>query len=218
MNLIDSIRLDFPDTWQQVPIDRAELNAMVTAVQETDEWKGAAVAQRRMLELFLQRFLADVEGSGVLFAALYYDTPDSGGDELADPTVACAVVSLLTAADIGSKLPLTPHVLQAAMSATKDLSATAGTRSTNLSIPQIVPLPCGTGVRVRRLVEQQVGKRATSSFYTDTYFVPLPQSAEQLMVLQFATPHIGDEALFTEYFAALAETVRFYREGETTTL
>jgi hypothetical protein len=127
-------------------------------------------------------------------------------------------LSTLTAADLGTSLPLTAHVLQAAMSLTKEVSPLAATRTTNLEVPQIVALSCGRAVRVRRLLEQYNGTTKSLASYFDAFFIPLPEATDRVVVLQFATPHLGDVEVFSEYFAGLADAVTFYREGEATVL
>ena len=227
MQNIDTIRIDLPNSWRQVPADRAGMEVVTAAMRATAQWASMKPSERRQFELLLQRLVIDAEGVGVRFAAVYSDVPDAAsvgdeaaaddGAETAVANAAYLVVSVLSSADIGTTLPLTPAVLESALSMQRPPTNGSATH-TNLAPPEPVTIQAGPAVVLRRLVEQRFGRDTSLQFYSHAYFVPVPDAPDRLVVLQFLTPHVGEAELFGRYFAAVSNGLRFYAEGEPTTL
>lgn len=237
MQTIDTIRIDLPNSWRQVPADREGLEEVMAAMRRTEQWPTLKPAEQRQVEIMMQRLLVDVEGAGVRFAAVYSDVIDdvpaeSPADSTAEGSsatsgtadgdgnsanVAYLLVSMLSSADFGTTLPMTPAVLQAALSLTRP-RAEDGPTVTNLAPPEIVTIRAGQAVLLRRLVEQRLKGFDSLMLYSQSYFVPVPTVTDRLVVLQFLTPQVGDSEVFGRYFAAVANGVRFYGEGDSTDL
>ena len=222
MNMVDSFRIDVPLSWRNVPLDRASLMDLLRENRESDAWKALSTVEQRRLDLYLQRFVSDIQSAGAEYAAIYAEVVEAEQGEVestdAPPLIACCVVSMVDRLAIGSDLPLSVDVIQAAMSMTRDEPDASGTRTTNLEVPAIVDLPSGRAVRLPRLIEQNLSSKEVASFFTDTYFVPVPDEYDRTVVAQFSTPHLADSATFAELFEAIISTLQFYREGEETVL
>ena len=54
--------------------------------------------------------------------------------------------------------------------------------------------------------------------FVESFFVPVADAYDQLVVLQFSTLNVEEATDFSQLFGALANTFRFYREGEPTEL
>jgi hypothetical protein len=220
MNAVDSFRIDVPASWQELPLDLPSLRASLQE-RSGDEWDRLDPVDRRRIDLYLQRLLVDIESVDARFVAVFSEViTDEDGAAGDVPLVAACVVSVLGRDGMGSELPLTPAVVQAAMSLSRDEEAPvlAGVRSTNLAEPAIVELPHAAAVLVRRLVEVRQRGSESAAIATETYFLSVADRYEQLVVAQFSTPNLADASLLSELFAEIAATVRFYREGEETVL
>jgi hypothetical protein len=138
------------------------------------------------------------------------------GDPPSQLTATCAI-STLDRESLGVSAPLNAEVVLAAMSLDAPADA-SGTTTTNLVPPAIVPMPVGPTVRLIRLLEQRLSVKDTLRIFTMSFFIPVPDAFDQLIVAQFATPNLPDSRPFAELFNTLAATIRFYREGEPTKL
>jgi hypothetical protein len=218
MEAVDSFRIDVPSSWRQLPLDLASLRA---SLQGDEQWLEIDPVERRRIDLYLQRLLADIESVDARFVALFTQlavSEDGTADDV--PLVAACVVSVVDRDGMGSQLPLTPSVVEAAMSLTRndEQPVLAGVRSTNLAEPAVVELAHATAVLVKRLIEVRIAEHELVSIATDSYLVTVADRYEQLVVAQFSTPNLADAAVFSELFGEIASTIRFYREGEETVL
>lgn len=213
---IESFRIDVPASWQELPLDLPSLRATLAGAQGGEEWERVDSSERRRIDLYLQRLLVDIESVDARYVAVYSELIEADGEVVDDvPLAASCVVSIVDRASLGSELPLTTAVIQAAMSVTPpDKGVLARERSTNLAEPTIVQLEHITAVKVCRLLEMRYSARETISVANETYFVPLPDEFERVIVIQFSTPNIEDAEIFSDLFAAIAGTVTIYREGE----
>ncbi|MGK2955005.1 MAG: hypothetical protein ACSLFI_04965 [Solirubrobacterales bacterium] len=220
MNAVDSFRIDLPASWRQLPLDLPGLKAELAGDHQDQAWQRLDPVERRRLDLYLQRLLVDIESADARFVSVYselIDTPDGPADDT--PLVASCIVSLLDRQTVGSDLPLTCSVIQAAMSIIDaDEPALANQRTTNLAEPTIVELAHVSAVLVKRLLEIRYSKNDVLSVASETYFVPIADAFEQVIVVQFSTPNLEDAAIFSELFAEIAGTITTYREGEETIL
>lgn len=216
---VDSLRIDLPSTWRHLGLDQPSLKDILLAGESASTWAGLAPTERRRIELFLQRVQADLEAADARFASVYSEMVEVPG-EADTALVASVVVSMVDRSATGSDLPLSPAVVQAAMASgqSEATPVLANTRTTDLAPPEIVELQHVTAVLVRRLVEIAIGLDEPLQVATATYLVTIPDDYEQLAIAQFATPNVGDSEQFGEYFAAIADSIRFYREGEETVL
>lgn len=214
---VDSFRLDLPSSWVQLAIDQREVSKLLAEQQADNPWQLLTALQKRQAELYLRRVVADIQAADVRLAALYLEVDqgnDPDGQSEVDLAAAACVVSVVSQTALGSELPLTPAVMQAAMSATpRD-----GRRSTDLDVPRIVALQHAQAVLVRRVAEVASGDKEPIKFITETYFVTVPDEHNQVIAVQFSTPNLADAELFSELFAAIAGTIRLYRTGEETAL
>jgi len=217
MNAVDSIRLDLPAEWRSLPVDVAELRERLASEVLADELSRLSVVERRRAELFLQRIVADLESSNVGLFALLFEEIEVDPDAETIPLVATCAVSVLDRAALGTNAPLSAEVVLAAMSLDAP-DADSRTTATNLEPPAIVELAVGPAVRVVRLLEQQISARDQMRVFTETFFVPVADAFDRLVVAQFSTPDVDDSREFSDLFGALAQTIRFYREGEPTEL
>lgn len=221
MNAIDSFRLDVPSSWREVPLDTGSLKK---TFEELDPAGMAALSpvERRRVEVFVQRLHIELGAIEARYVAVYAEVPrDVAGELDTVGLVASVVVSVIDRQSIGSDLPLSPAVIEAAMSmdrADDEGSVLAGTRTTRLTNPTTVEFATVKAVRTTALTEIRADRQETVSISSSTYFVPVPEAYEQAIVIQFSTPNIAEASVFSELFEAIAATVRFYREGEETTL
>lgn len=223
--IVDSYRIDLPATWRRVPTNADELKRTIREKMDPLEWAGLSVVQRRNIELFSERVAADLRRTDAKLAAVFAEivSADEGAADGTDPQgalLAALLVSSMTRQAIGSKLPLTANIIQAAMS--KGISdeadvVLAATRVTRLAPPSVVRLSSGDACRIIRLHENGHGSSKMATF-TETYFIPVPDDYESLLVLLFATPNVKESATFSQLFAEIADHVKMYREGESTTL
>lgn len=221
LGAVDSFRIDVPSSWQSIPVDRQALREVISGLQQAHPQLGPV--ERRRVELYLQRLMADLESVEARYVALCNVAPEVDEDQDAEsadmpPLIAAVIVSLVDQQTIGSSIPLTPAAVLAAMSLTPDATGGAGVRTSELAPAAIVDLPHARAVRVRRMVEQKLTARDSLSIVTESYFVPAPDDYSRMLVVQFSTPNLADATAFSEVFEAIAETIRFYREGEETTL
>lgn len=227
MTIVDTIRIDLPPTWQEVPVPSAGPDQLVQQAKAAERWESLSVPDQRRIELYLRKFALDLSNVGVVFAAVYTvllgedeaDVSEGGGDQDLAPrhaTVASAVISVLTSTMIGTDLPLTAPVLQAALSLQRDESTNPSVvRKRLLEPPASVNFECGPGVRLRQFIDGAVG-REEFHLYGESFFLVMPDSTEALVMVEFATPHVAEHAAFAEYFEALCGTVRFYKPGDDT--
>jgi hypothetical protein len=216
-HLVDSIRIDLPDVWQDLPTDPADLRRGVAEARDDAAWQALSVTERRRGELFIERIVADIVASGAVMIALYSESVEGTESEPGSHLVATCAVSILDKAALGSKAPLTADVVLAAMSL-EPPAEESGTRTTNLEPASTTELTVGPAVRVVRLLEQSVSLKDELRVFTETFFIPVPEEFDRLVVAQFSTPNVADAVVFSELFGVLANTVRFYREGEPTEL
>lgn len=245
MTVVDTFRIDLPPSWQTLPTDAGELRKLLVEQHESTQWKALPRVEQRRTELLIERLIADLHSSRTVFASMFSeivgtsDTPDTespgagtenastddaasedavaGPESATETLLASCTMSVIERSALGSDVPLTADVVLAAMSLERNDSESTE-QATNLEPPTIVDLSAGRAVRMVRLVEQQLSLKEKVSFFTETYFVPVPEEWETLLVTQFATPNIGDAPVFSELFAAVANTIRFYLEGEPTAL
>jgi hypothetical protein len=225
---VDSVRIDLPASWQRMPTQEAELRELVQAQRDDEVWKALTPTERRGIEIYVERFIADMRESDARLAALYTervgaDPATSAERGAASPPddgvlVASCLISILDRHRLGVAVPLTADVVLAAMTLDRSESGRSASGATNVEPPSIVGLRAGQAVRVVRLVEQPLGFPETFKYLTDTYFLPVAPDWHTLLVAQFATPIVDVARTFSELFAGIADTIRFYREGETTTL
>ena len=220
MNAVDSFRIDLPASWQELPRDLPALKAALAGAHEDEAWQRLDPVERRRLDLYLQRLLVDIESVDARFVAVYSELIETEEGQVDDtPLVASCVVSLLDQQTVGSELPLTCAVIQAAMSMTDaDGPVLANQRTTNLAEPTIVELAHVSAVLVKRLLEIRYSSSDTISVASETYFVPIADTFEQVIVVQFSTPNLEDAPIFSDLFAEIAGTITVYREGEDTVL
>jgi hypothetical protein len=221
LSAVDSFRIDLPAAWRELPLDLAALRSELLGNPGEDMWAAVDPVERRRLDLYLQRLLVDVASADARFVAVLAQTFEVEADEEAQPplTAAC-VVSVLDRASVGSDLPLTSAVIQAAMSI--DVASgpvLAEQKVTNLNEPRIVELPHeGSAVHVSRLVEFGAIGKDRLTVASETFFVPVADAFDEVLVVQFSTPNLEDATLLSELFRVIADTVRLYREGEETVL
>lgn len=217
---VDTFRLDLPNPWQILPVDPAELDETLARLRELDAWKTLDVARRREAELTLRRFASDARAGGVRLAAFHADLEQpTTADDAAELTLATLVSSVLTSADMGTDLPLTPHVLLAALTMQRsDEPVLTTTRVRGLAPPAIEQLPYGAVVRSRRIRDHLAKDAEPLTTYVDTFYAPVPAAPHRMVLLEFSTPHVDAIELFAEYFGAVASTLRFYRQDEATAL
>lgn len=215
---VDSVRIDLPAVWQQLPTDPGVLRKQLREAQDDEQWGPLTTTERRRAELFLERFVSDVEQSGASLLSIYSERYDADGDEPAGQLVATCAISVLDKAALGTNAPLNADVVLAAMSLGPAADDASATTTTNLEPATTVDLPVGTAVRVVRLVEQRLSVAEQLRVFTETFFIPVPDDFAQLVVAQFSTLNVEDSRLFSELFGSLADTIRFYREGEPTEL
>jgi len=215
---VETVRLDLPASWQQMPTDPDELRALVHAQRDTEVWRQLAPTDRRRIELYVERFIADLREARTLLAALYTEPAPAGEG---DAFVASCTMSTLDRRQLGIAVPLTAEVVLAAMSLQRpdEPAVTASTTTTtNVEPPSIVELRVGPAVRLLRLVEQPLTAQERLQHFAETFFVPISPAWDAVVVAQFATPNVGDARAFSELFGEIANTIRFYREDEPTTL
>jgi hypothetical protein len=220
VNAVDSFRIDLPASWRELPLDLPALKEALAGDHEDAAWQRLDPVERRRIDLYLQRLLVDIESVDARFVAVYSELIETDDGQVDDtPLVASCVVSLLDQQTVGSDLPLTCSVIQAAMSITDvDGPVLANQRTMNLAEPTIVELPHVSAVLVKRLLEIRYSTRDAISVASETYFVPIPDTFEQVIVVQFSTPNLEDAAIFSELFAEITGTITIYREGEDTVL
>jgi hypothetical protein len=209
---VDSIRLDLPREWQELPTSPSDLRSALADAVARAKWSALDQTERRRAELFLERFVSDVSTSGARLLSVFSERVDDSAQLVA----ACAV-SILDKAALGTNAPLTADVVLAAMSL-EPPAEESGARTTNLEPASTIELTVGPAVRVVRLLEQSVSLKEELRVFTETFFIPVPEAFDRLVVAQFSTPNVADAVVFSELFGALANTVRFYREGEPTEL
>jgi hypothetical protein len=221
LSAVDSFRIDLPASWRELPLDLASLRGELLGDPDDEKWAQVDPVERRRLDLYLQRLLVDVAAVDARFIAVLSQTFEPAeGEDPGPPLTASCVISVLNRAAVGSDLPLTSAVIQAAMSIDVEPSAVlAEQKVTNLNEPQIVELPHeGSAVHVSRLVEFGAIGRDQLSVASETFFVPVADTFDEVLVVQFSTPNLEDATLLSELFRAIADTVRLYREGEETVL
>ena len=67
---IDSFRLDLPSAWQEVSVDPDEFRRQVLGRVTEAEWREVSPTERRRVELFVERVVADLRSSNARFAAV----------------------------------------------------------------------------------------------------------------------------------------------------
>lgn len=214
---VDTYRVDLPTVWREVPTDAGELRKMVQSSVGDGSFGDLSTVERRRVELFFERLIRDIADSGASFVAVYADAAEADDGEREDAlTLASLTVSTLTRQQLGTTVPLTASIIVAAMSddpAGDDRSS--GASSVTLEPASVVSLPVGDVARLVRLLE--IGRAPnTTKIFIETFFVPVADAYDHLLVLQFATPNVEDARAFSELFGAIAGTTRFYREGEPT--
>lgn len=215
---VDSIRIDLPAVWQQLPTDPGVLRKQLREARDEQQWGDLTPTERRRAELFLERFVCDVDQSGASLLSLYSERFEAEGDDPAGHLCATCGISVLDKAALGTNAPLNADVVLAAMSLEPAIDDASATTTTNLEPASTVELAAGPAVRVVRLVEQRLSVAEQLRVFTETFFIPVPDDFAQLVVAQFSTLNVEDSRLFSELFGSLANTIRFYREGEPTEL
>lgn len=215
--VVDSIRIDLPSLWREISTDPDTLRRELREARDEEQWGDLSTTERRRAELFLERFIADVEGTGASLLSIYSERFEADGDEPAGQLLATCAVSVLDKAALGTNTSLTAEVVLAAMALEPGEDDT-GAVTSNLEPAAIVGLRVGPAVRVVRLVEQRLSITEQLRVFVETFFVPVPDQFDQLVVAQFSTLNVEDSREFSELFRALADTIRFYREGDPTEL
>lgn len=222
MAITDTFRIDLPDNWHEVPIEPDDFRRHVLGIFDEAEWRSVPPVERRRVELFVERVVADLRRADARFASVLLENVAESEAGAGDGglVVAGVTVAIMSREQLGSEVPLTAEVMHMAMSSTDDRpkdETQSRTRTTNIEPPAIIELPVGRVVRLVRLMERG-GPKDVSRFFTETYLVPMPDDFERLLMVQFATPQVEDARPYSDLFAAVARTLHCYRVGEPTTL
>lgn len=227
MNHVDTIRVDLPDGWLILPTDRAGIDALLAQRATEVGWQALHPTERRAAEMLVLRALDEMESTDVRFAAALMTlvAVEGGGIDLgaAEPVEhvvnsATVVVSLLSQERLGVVLPLTPSVLEAAMSLERPTPKRGGVHYQALHPPEILVLPAGPAVRVRRLQQYPGPDHQSLKLYSDAFLIPTGETPGRVVNVHCTTPHVDDSSLFARLFDAIAHSVRLYRKSEPTVL
>lgn len=211
---VDTFRIDLPTSWTQLPADPDEARGMMLSNLDGDEWESLTPTQRRRIELFVERVIVDYRKADPRFVAVLA-VPEFESE--IGSVMATVFLSVLERSDLQSSLPLTAPVVLTAMGLDRDDDERRDARLTDLEPPEQFEYDRSSGVRLRRLLTfERQGNVA--HFYSESYFIVVPDQFEQLLVLQFMTPDHEEASTFSELFNAIARTARMYEVGEPTTL
>lgn len=223
---IDSYGLVLPDPWRPVPLDRAGQRSMLDSAVETfatvDGW---SATHRRRLEVSMAHYNAAMAAMRASYAAAYLDLwpAEENGDEPLLVTANCAIGSL-SARDLGVDMALTAPTLLIAASNEHVLAEQTNHRvvgTTNLAPPDIVDLPAGQAVRIRRHQFVRTDLGSARGVFSETYLVPhdttaSPIGGDRCCVLGFSTSNDELANDFSPLFSRIAETLRLLRAGDPT--
>ncbi|MFV0309663.1 MAG: hypothetical protein ACK5OX_18185 [Desertimonas sp.] len=244
MTVIDTYRLDLPPGWLELSTDADEIRRSYRQVRDPGAWDALPKTERRRAEIYLERFIADLQRGNVTLAAMYRELVGADGADATDSTdateassangtsaeadepadggddqllLASCVVSVTAASD--SPLPdIDADTLLGALSLDRPVTPEERAQlGTALEPPRTVDLAAGSAVRTSRLLEPDFPGVDTPIFAA-TYYVPVPGDGGMVLVAQFATPNAGDAAVFAELFDAIVNTLRFYADDEPTEL
>lgn len=234
VKLIDTYRIDLPPGWLEMSTDPAEIRQAYRDVRDPAAWEALSTTERRRAEMYVERFIADLQQGNISMAALYREIVADG--DIVEPTdrpegpelergaegdgllIASCVVSLLSME--GGPLPEAPDAdtLLAALSLDRPLSDEDRARlGTALEPPRLVEVAAGTAVRTSRLLEPDF-PGIEAKVFAATYYLPVPDASSLVMVTQFTTPNRADAPVFAELFDAIIQTLRFYAADQPTEL
>jgi hypothetical protein len=225
--MIDTYRIDLPGMWQEVPVNQNGYAEWIETLGKQEVWRSLPRIDQRRVEVFLARLGVDLEQTNTSYAAAFVQSvgPDDVIDEDGSPVqadetsdevpeqvlVATLTVSTIDRSSFGTSVPLSADVVLAAMSL-----QTPSPDTVHLEPPAVVELPAGEAVRIVRLLDQRTA--GADKVFAETFFIPVPPACDRLLVVQFATPNVGDARLFSELFGAIVSTVTMYDESEPVTL
>jgi hypothetical protein len=244
---IDSYRLDLPAGWLEVPIGATSIREAMDAARAAtpERWGRLTKAEQRRADLFVEQFISDLDAAGVSLAAIYREVVGDFDDEAGEPAAADLVdteqddseqVDSLLAATVTvasvqpgiteTSAPIDADLLLSALSLQKPVTDEDRARiGVNLEPPQIVELPAGRAVFTVRLIEPGAAVPVGTTnlltnlkLFSASYYVPVPDDTRSVTLVQFSTPNQADAREFAELFGEIIKSLRFYAEGEPTTL
>jgi len=82
--------------------------------------------------------------------------------------------------------------------------------------PDVVVMPAGRCVHLRRLYEPRKLGVETHAFFAETFIWPIGEDGEACCVLQFSTTNVDNARPFSNLFGAIANTFRMFEPDQPT--
>ena len=231
---VDSYGLVLPDPWHEVPLDaagqRSMLDAAAKALANTEGW---STTHRRRLEVSMAHYNAAMAAMRATYGAAYLDLwpadddADADADADAEPLLVsanCAIGSL-SRSDLGVDMALTAPTLLIAASNEHVFAESTDRRivaTSNLAPPEIIELPAGDAVRLRRHQFIRTDLGSARGVFSETFLVPhgpvIPgdEGGDRCCVLAFATSNDALANDFSPLFLRIAQTLKLLRSGDPT--
>ncbi len=89
-------------------------------------------------------------------------------------------------------------------------------RITDMERPDMLDLPAGGLVHLRRLYERRHFGMELEDYFAESFILPIGDDGESCCVLQFATTNIEQSRRFSELFNAIARTFRLFEPDQPT--
>jgi len=214
--LPDSVALELPEEWEDIPLEREEFRAFVNERFRLIE--GSNLFERsdlRQFELLAALAYQTAQASRVLIASSYFGVEEASEEDESDVLLmASVIVSGLRRDEVGTDVPLRTDLMVEAFSRGAPSDDRAA-RYAHIEPPSVCTIAGLEAAKLVRLmtVEGQPGQEFKQ--FTQTYLVPVAEG-DAVIVLQFSTTNFEFAREFSELFDRIAQTFRvFYPDDPT---
>jgi hypothetical protein len=220
---VDSFGVVLPEQWTSVPTELHAFEEFCNRARE--RWRELPMFDRafeRRADTMLNRLRHELSSAGVILAAVFIeevvdDTVEPGhAPNEPELLIAACTLAVYTKADLGTDLSLSVPVLFSAFSRKPRRDESRFGQITDVVRPDLVSLPAGRAVHLRRLYEPRRFGMELADFFAESFVLPIGTDGEACCVLQFATTNIEQSRRFSELFGAIAATFRMFRPDDPT--
>ena len=204
----DSVALELPEEWEDIPLARNEFRAFVNRQVQLIEASGLFErSDLRQFELLAALAYQAAQSSRVMVASSYFGMEEASAEDDDDLLLmASVIVSGLRRDEIGTDIPLRAELMVEAFSRGTP-SDDRVARYVHIEPPSVCEIAGLTAAKLVRLmtVEHQPGQEFKQ--FTQTYLVPVAEG-NAVIVLQFSTINFEFAREFSELFERIAQTFR----------
>lgn len=211
MNILpDSVALELPEEWEDIPLERGEFRAFINErLQRLNDTGLFERSDLRQFELLAALAYQAAQSSRVMISSSFFTVEQAGdGDDDDVLLMASVIVSGLLRDEVGTDIPLRAE-LMAEVFARGVPSDERAARYTHIEPPTVCEVAEAKAAKLIRLMSLTRDSGDEFKQFTQTYLVSVAEG-DAVIVLQFSTINFEYSREFSDLFEKIAQTLRIY--------